>query len=89
VKTKTGNIWFDLEEGTDSNVYIQLRDKDGHETVFYDLNNPGDDFKPGCQDTFNIIVQGITPPLESVTIRKDNAGGAPDWYLDHVEVLIF
>jgi hypothetical protein len=85
VTTQTGT--HHLFASTDSNVKIQLRDTGGHETVFYNLDNPGDDFEAGQLDTFVIHVQGITPPLQSVTIRKDDAGRHPDWQLNYVEVI--
>ncbi len=88
VEVRTANK---KQAGTDSNIYLTLHGDNYHknteETNISDLAGGLSSFEKGDTD---ILVAGFKTPgignVTSITVRKDNSGSGPDWYLDKIIV---
>jgi PLAT/LH2 domain len=72
------------EAGTDANVYISLHGKTGS-TQQHKLESKSYSFERGKTATFELEVFNIGD-LTKITIRHDNTGYKPNWFLDNVYV---
>eukprot|EP00731_Ephydatia_muelleri_P024939 Em0017g22a len=80
-----GDVTGDMKgAGTDSSVFISLQG-DTAASGEWRLENSKDNFERGRKDTFCLKTTDLGD-LRHVTIRHDNRGTSPSWYLVHVEV---
>jgi hypothetical protein len=78
VTLQTGDV---SGAGTDADVFIKL-DGDSEE---YELDNPGNDRERGDTDVYYVGKKDVGS-VKRVTIRHDNSGNRPGWYLDEIAV---
>lgn len=85
VVTKTGG---DDSNATDARIYITLHGETGTNSDEIELDTPGiDDFMRGATDSFRITVpQDNFGPIRAITMRNDNSGPQPGWWLEWVKV---
>ena len=83
LRIRTGSVAVD--SGTDANVYITLHGTKGNSQE-YKLKSLLAHFDKGSDDTIDLIVTKSLGNLERLTIRHDNSGPCPSWYLRDVQV---
>lgn len=75
---------------TDTNVFLQMFGKNNGQVVssevFGAFNSPGDDFELGATDTFKVFSPQELGDLYAITVRSDNTGKEPGWYLVNVNI---
>lgn len=76
----TGN---DADAGTDANVYITINGTRGF--VKHKLDNSENNFESGKTDRFTLGLRDVGR-IKSITIRHDNSGKKPGWYLNRVTI---
>lgn len=85
IRTKTGG---EDSNGTDAKIFITLHGENNIDSDEIELDTPGkDDFMRGAIDTFRISVpQDNFGPIRAITMRNDNSGPQPGWWLVWVKV---
>lgn len=81
ITVHTGNI---DDAGTSAKVYIQLYGSNGNSKEYL-LDLIGNDFERNNTDTFPFGCQDLGT-LQKLTIRHDNTGDQPGWFLDQIWV---
>ncbi|MFE7541015.1 PLAT/LH2 domain-containing protein [Streptomyces platensis] len=69
--------------GTDANVYITINGTRGF--VKHKLDNSEDNFERGKTDRFTLGLRDVGR-IKSITIRHNNKGEKPGWYLNRVTI---
>jgi hypothetical protein len=83
----TGNLDWELGEGTNSNIYITLFGTDGYFTEEILLDYPmQDNFETDKHDTFYFIRAGNVGELDCIVLRSDNSGSLSDWYCEKIVI---
>ena len=73
--------------GTDANVYVQLRDASGQVTPARLLDHWFfNDLERGTVCSYPVPAEATFGDLDSLMLRRDNAGLGNAWFLDLVEV---
>ncbi|XP_043237383.1 polyunsaturated fatty acid 5-lipoxygenase-like isoform X3 [Amphibalanus amphitrite] len=73
--------------GTDANVYVQLRDEAGHVTPARLLDHWFfNDLERGTVCSYPVPAEPALQGVDSLLLRRDNAGLGNAWFLDLVEV---
>lgn len=70
--------------GTDANVHIKLEGESGTSNWLL-LDKAGNQFIRNMVDTFSFTINTVGK-IKSVVIKRDDAGIAPGWCLDHLSV---
>jgi len=81
VVVKTGTV---DGAGTDANVYIRINGTTGY--IEKEIDNEEDNREKGSEDTFIFQGKDYIGALRSVSIKRDNYGSSPDWYLETISV---
>jgi len=94
---KTGAYYIEVKTGgesgagTDSTIYLTLHgdkySKDTEEINMSGMAGDGDDFEKNDNDCFYIGYDknGIGD-IKSITVRKDDGGSGPGWYLESIKI---
>ena len=84
----TGDLDWELGEGTDANIYITLFGSNGFKTdeiyLDYPYQNNFEIIK--TPDKFYFIRAGNVGELNRIVLRSDNSGILSDWYCEKIEV---
>lgn len=73
--------------GTDANVYVQLRDSAGHVTAPRHLNHwLFNDLERGTVVRYPMADDPELQDVDSIIVRRDNAGLGDAWFLDLIVV---
>jgi hypothetical protein len=80
----TGNRWM---AGTDANVTFTITGQNGNVSYRIDTRRPG---RMERNDwNYLTVPSSDLGPLQSITVRRDSQGNAPDWFLDRIRVRSF
>jgi len=83
----TGDVDWEIGEGTDADIYISLIGENGTRTEKIFLDYPyANNFETGDRDVFDYIRTGDIGELDYIILRNDGSGIAPDWYCEKVDV---
>ncbi len=86
IEVKTSDV---SKAGTDSNIYLTVNGSKGStgEIELDLMAEDGDNFERGDLDTMCIgfDTEGIGE-IQSITIRKDDAGSGADWHLEYITI---
>jgi len=83
----TGDVDWELGEGTDANIYISLFGENGTNTGKIFLDYPyQNNFETGDCDVFDYIRIGEVGELNRIILRNDGFGIAPDWYCEKINI---
>lgn len=70
--------------GTDANVFVTIFGENGQSGERF-LDNEDDNFENGKIDTFAVDARDLGS-LKRVSVRHDNTGHKPGWFLDKITV---
>lgn len=83
----TGDVDWELGEGTDADIYISLIGENGTRTGELFLDYPyQNNFETGDCDIFDYIRTGEIGELDHIVLRHDGSGIGPDWYCEKVDI---
>ena len=83
----TGDVDWELGEGTDADIYISLFGVDGTRSKKIFLDFPfQDNFETGDCDIFDYIRTGEIGELDRIILGHDGSGIGPDWYCEKIEI---
>jgi hypothetical protein len=83
VKIRTGDL---KNAGTDAKVFIKFKGE-WASSGYIRLDNPNvDDFRRGTDSTFNLKLSMNPGSIQSVTIKHDNSGEKPGWFIQSIGI---
>jgi len=83
----TGDVDWELGEGTDADIYISLIGENGTRTEKIFLDYPyQNNFETGDCDVFDYIRTGEIGELDYIILHHDGSGFGPDWYCEKIDV---
>lgn len=86
VTIKTGSV---DDSGTNSDIFLRLRDTNGNESDPYQLDSihhANDAFEKNDVATFWLYANGFTGKCDGVFLASDHSGRGPDWKVDSISV---
>lgn len=81
VVVNTGNV---EGAGTNANVYIRINGTTGY--IENQIDNEEDNYEKGSKDTLIFQGKDYIGTLRSVSVKRDNYGSSPEWYLETISV---